>query len=50
MDACDQMIEMKGGHETLGLNGYLSQLIMTFRQELYLAKPAAGKGKIKSKR
>lgn len=38
MDACDYMIELKGGAETLGLDGFLWQLITWFREELYIAK------------
>lgn len=34
MAACEHMIELKGGYEKLGLNGFLSQLIVWFKAEL----------------
>jgi hypothetical protein len=34
MAACEDLVELKGGYYTLGLNGFLSQLIIWFRQEL----------------
>lgn len=37
LTACDYMIELKGGYGTLGLDGFLAQLIIWFREELYAA-------------
>lgn len=37
MTACQYMIEIKGGYATLGLNGFLAQLITWCREELYSA-------------
>ncbi|KAF3762800.1 hypothetical protein M406DRAFT_72789 [Cryphonectria parasitica EP155] len=34
MSACEYMVDMKGGYHTLGLEGFLSQLIQWFKQEL----------------
>ncbi|KUI57797.1 hypothetical protein VP1G_05078 [Cytospora mali] len=34
MAACEDLVELKGGHHALGLNGFLSQLIIWFKQEL----------------
>lgn len=34
MAACEDLVDLKGGHCTLGLNGFLSQLIIWFKQEL----------------
>lgn len=34
MEACEYLIDLKGGHCTLGLNGFLSQIIMQFKEEL----------------
>ncbi|ROV92987.1 hypothetical protein VMCG_09004 [Cytospora schulzeri] len=34
MAACEDLVELKGGHYTLGLDGFLSQLIIWFKQEL----------------
>lgn len=48
--ACDYMVELKGGHHTLGLGGFLSQLIMWFKEELALAVPPKEKGKGKFKK
>lgn len=37
MIACNHMIEMKGGVETLGLDGFLGQLVSWCREEIYAA-------------
>lgn len=37
MAACNHMIEMKGGVETLGLDGFLHQLVSWCREEIYAA-------------
>lgn len=50
MDACDYMVGLKGGHRFLGLGGFLSQLIVWFKEELSLAGQASIKGKGKGKK
>lgn len=45
MTACEYMIDLKGGHQTLGLDGFLSQLIIWFREELCNAGATSGKSK-----
>lgn len=37
MTACEYMVGMKGGFETLGLDGFLAELITWFREELQAA-------------
>ncbi|KUI65842.1 hypothetical protein VM1G_02332 [Cytospora mali] len=34
MAACEDLVELMGGHHALGLNGFMSQLILWFKQEL----------------
>lgn len=38
MAACEDLVEMKGGHHTLGMNGFMSQLIFWFKRELLMAQ------------
>ena len=37
LEACNYMIEVKGGLETLGLDGFLAQLVNWCREEIYAA-------------
>ena len=48
MEACDHMIEMKGGFETLGLDGFLAQLINWCREEIHGAMKDESFGRIRS--
>ncbi|KAL2284729.1 hypothetical protein FJTKL_08809 [Diaporthe vaccinii] len=47
MTACEYMIEMKGGFETLGLDGFLAELITWFREELYAAMKDKSFGRVR---
>lgn len=47
MTACDYMIEMKGGFETLGLDGFLAELITWFREELHAAMKDKSFGRVR---
>lgn len=48
MTACDYMIGMKGGPETLGLDGFLAELITWCREELYAAMKDKSFGKVRA--
>lgn len=48
MAACEYMIEIKGGFETLGLDGFLAELITWCREELYAAMEDESFGKVRA--
>lgn len=50
MAACEYMIDLKGGHQTLGLDGFLSQLVTWSKEELCTTSANSGNGKSKGKK
>lgn len=48
MTACDYMIDVKGGPETLGLDGFLAELITWCREELYAAMKDESYGRVRA--
>lgn len=48
MTACDYMISVKGGPETLGLDGFLAELITWCREELYAAMKDESFGRVRA--
>lgn len=48
MAACDYMIEMKGGPSTLGLDGFLAELITWCREEVYAAMEDESFGSVRA--
>lgn len=48
MAACEYMIEIKGGFETLGLDGFLAELITWCREEVYAAMGDESFGRVRA--
>lgn len=48
MNACEYMIGIKGAFETLGLDGFLAELITWFREELYAAMKDKSFGRVRA--